>query len=255
LYGFMKKMFLPFFDKIFLHKHLVLFFIIPVLLCAADSRAATVTFAWDKSPDPVTGYIVFYGQKSVVSNPSTALDVGNVLQCSIADLLPSYTYYFAVKAYNAYGQSGFSDEIQYTVPAAGSTTTSAVPSTTTMTSILPTTVTISYGGGGGGGGNNGSRSGTTTAATTEMHSTTTTARVPEVEPCPAQYALGVDNPDIDTLREFRDSTLAQSAVGRRIIRIYYDNAGSINEAFERSPALRTVAKSVLEMIAQMVGKY
>jgi hypothetical protein len=189
-------MFLPFFTKIFSHKHLVLFFIIPVLLCAANSRAATVTFAWDKSPDPVTGYIVFYGQKSVVSNPSTALDVGNVLQCSIADLLPGYTYYFAVKAYNAYGQSGFSDEIRYTVPATG---------------------------------------------------------MPEVELCPAQYALGDDNPDIDTLRQFRDSTLAQSAAGRRIIRIYYDNAGSINEAFERSPALRAAAKSMLEIIAPMVG--
>jgi hypothetical protein len=51
-------------------------------------------------------------------------------------------------------------------------------------------------------------------------------------------------PDIEKLRAFRDSTLAQSAVGRRIIEIYYDNAGSINDALENSPALSAIALTV-----------
>jgi len=48
--------------------------------------------------------------------------------------------------------------------------------------------------------------------------------------------------------------LAQSAVGRRIIGIYYSNAGSINAALERSPALRSAAGKVLEMILPMAGR-
>jgi hypothetical protein len=66
--------------------------------------------------------------------------------------------------------------------------------------------------------------------------------------------LGADNPKLENLRGFRDSKLAQSAVGRRIINIYYNNADSINAALERSPALRAVTRRFLEAIPPMVGK-
>ena len=70
--------------------------------------------AWDQSPDPVTGYRIFYGEQSVLTNPATEIDAGNVLQYTITTLTPGHTYYFALKAYNAYGQSGFSNEVTYT---------------------------------------------------------------------------------------------------------------------------------------------
>jgi hypothetical protein len=72
--------------------------------------------------------------------------------------------------------------------------------------------------------------------------------------CPAKKALGEDNPQLENLRDFRDSKLAQSAIGRRFISIYYNNADSINEALERSPALRAFTKRMLEVIAPMVGE-
>ncbi len=91
--------------------------------------------------------------------------------------------------------------------------------------------------------------GTTTTTTPDNTTTTTTTVL-----CPAQKVLGDDNPDLENLRLFRDSTLAQSAVGRKLIQIYYHNADSIDAALDRSPALRTLTKRVLETIAPMVGK-
>ena len=80
-------------------------FIVTALLYAADCHAATVTLAWDASPEPVDGYIVFYGEQSVLTNPSTQIDVGKVLYYAFTDMLPGHTYFFALKAYNAAGQS------------------------------------------------------------------------------------------------------------------------------------------------------
>jgi hypothetical protein len=66
--------------------------------------------------------------------------------------------------------------------------------------------------------------------------------------------LGADNPGLENLRDFRDSRLAKSSVGRKAILVYYNNADSINAALERSPALRAMTRRVLEVIAPMVGK-
>jgi len=66
--------------------------------------------------------------------------------------------------------------------------------------------------------------------------------------------FGAGNPKLEDLRDIRDSKLVQNAVGRKIIQIYYNNAESIDAALERSPALQTVARRVLEMIATMVGR-
>jgi len=71
--------------------------------------------------------------------------------------------------------------------------------------------------------------------------------------CLAKQVLGENNPKLEQLRDFRDSSLAQSAVGRKIISIYYNNADSINAALERSPALSAITRGVLETIAPMMG--
>lgn len=72
--------------------------------------------------------------------------------------------------------------------------------------------------------------------------------------CPATQVLGAGNPELDNLRYFRDSTLASSAVGRKLIMMYYDHAADINAALDRSPALRAFARRVLETVAPMLGR-
>ena len=92
----------------------------------------------------------------------------------------------------------------------------------------------------------------TTTTTAPSGTTTTTILVPGGS-CPAAYALGQDHPYLEKLRAFRDGPLAHSAPGRRIIRIYYDNAGSINAALERSSALRSAARGFFEAAALLMA--
>ena len=114
----------------------------------------------------------------------------------------------------------------------------------------PTTTTTAGGGGGGGGG---------TPATTTVLLTTTTITVLSFTttsiqsgPCPAQKVLGVNNQKLTNLRTFRDSRLANSTVGLRIIQTYYNNADSINAALDNSPALQAAARKVLEAAAEFM---
>ena len=72
-------------------------------------------------------------------------------------------------------------------------------------------------------------------------------------PCPATKMLGADNPKLESLRTFRDSKLAQSALGRKVIQMYYTNSGSINDTLDRNPVLQALARRMLEMIAPLVG--
>jgi hypothetical protein len=88
--------------------------IIP-MASAATPTPASVTLAWDPSPDSaVTGYRVHYG---VVSGQYTnSLAVGNSTATTVSGLVHGVTYYFATTAYNASGaQSQFSNEISYQV--------------------------------------------------------------------------------------------------------------------------------------------
>jgi hypothetical protein len=103
--------------------------------------------------------------------------------------------------------------------------------------------------------NNCSTTTTTTVPTTTTSiilSTTTTTT--SGKKCPISQTLGDDDPNLANLRNFRDSKLAQSAIGRKIISIYYKNADSINNALERSPALKAFTRRMLEVIAPMVGR-
>jgi hypothetical protein len=82
--------------------------------------------------------------------------------------------------------------------------------------------------------------------TTTLASTTTTTAAPV---CPAKKVLGQDSPKLEKLRAFRDGRLAASAVGRRLIAVYYSHAGSMDAALERSPVLRAAARSFFEAAA------
>src|SRR5437879_457581 len=80
---------------------------------AALLNEATVTLAWDPSPDStVTSYRVHYGLAS--NDLSGTLDVGNVTQVTVLNLAPGVLYYFTVTAYNGDGiESLDSNEVSY----------------------------------------------------------------------------------------------------------------------------------------------
>jgi hypothetical protein len=133
--------------------------------------------------------------------------------------------------YYTSGATGFSNP-WHGYPAAiftpPSTTTTSVEATTTTTTPSSTT--------------------TTTPVATTTTTTTTGGKI-----CPAKQVLGEDNPQLENLRYFRDSKLANSTIGRRLIQIYYNNTDSIDDALDRSPALKAFTRGVLEVIAPMVG--
>ena len=79
---------------------------------AAAAHCAKVTLQWNSVAE-AKGYIVYYGSES--ENYSTTQDVKNQTSCSIS--VDPGTYYFAVTAYNSYGESGYSDEISCKVAA------------------------------------------------------------------------------------------------------------------------------------------
>jgi len=111
----------------------VLLAVLLISLFAEPSSAATVTVAWDPNPEPtVAGYRLYYGTSSRYYTNS--VDVANATRCTISSLLEGVTYYMAVTAYDTSGnQSGYSDEIVYTVPGGA----------------VPEPATGSSGGGGG----------------------------------------------------------------------------------------------------------
>ena len=83
------------------------------------SPAPSVTLAWDASPDThVVGYNLYYGVAS--GTYTTEINVGTVTSATVTGLTAGVTYYFAVTAYDSFGQeSDYSSEISYLVPAPG----------------------------------------------------------------------------------------------------------------------------------------
>ena len=77
----------------------------------------SVTLAWNPSTDVnVIGYNIYYGIASGIYTSKT--DVGNATSATIPGLTAGVTYYFAITAYDSFGQeSGYSSEISYLVPA------------------------------------------------------------------------------------------------------------------------------------------
>jgi hypothetical protein len=72
--------------------------------------------------------------------------------------------------------------------------------------------------------------------------------------CPFVNLLGEDNPSVADLRFFRDNTLLKNSIGLKFTQIYYANVDSINAVLESSQALREFTRSVIEIIAPMLGK-
>lgn len=86
---------------------------IGVVLFPFPVVGSVITLAWDPSDAGIAGYRLYYGVA-----PRTypfAIDVGPAASCSVSNLVPGTTYFFAVTAYSHLGaESDFSDEIVFT---------------------------------------------------------------------------------------------------------------------------------------------
>ncbi|MCU0554415.1 MAG: hypothetical protein MUF17_06580 [Syntrophales bacterium] len=132
---------------------------------------------------------------------TSSVDVAAATRATVSSLIEGVTYYMAVTAYDTSGnQSGYSDEIVYTVPGG------AVPEPSTGSS-----------GGGGGGG--------CFIATAAFGS----AMAPEVE----------------RLREFRDSCLLTNGPGRAFVDFYYRVSPPIADFISHDEDLRQITRVML----------
>lgn len=96
-----------------MHRNLLF---LPLLIVAIGpmALAGDLTLAWDPvDSSDVTGYRLYYGPAP--GTYESVIDVGNITVFTVTDLTPG-KYYFAVTAYDAYGnESGFSNEVSDTI--------------------------------------------------------------------------------------------------------------------------------------------
>jgi PKD repeat protein len=93
-----------------------LFLIFSFSMVLADNAiSADLTLAWDANGEPVGGYKLYVGPSS--GNYTSSVDVGNNTTYTQTDLEAGETYYFVVTAYNTYGESGYSNEVNDGIPA------------------------------------------------------------------------------------------------------------------------------------------
>ncbi len=96
-------------------------FLIPLLfaLCALPlpaAYAASVDLEWDSNTEPeLAGYKIYWGTSS--GNYGSSKDVGKTTIYTIAGLDEGQTYYFAATAYDgSKNESGYSNQVSFTVP-------------------------------------------------------------------------------------------------------------------------------------------
>jgi hypothetical protein len=98
---------------------LLSFFLIAILLVFPypKGHCSQVTLTWDPNSEPdLAGYDIYYG--TAPGNYQWKTDVGNVTTYTQTGLNIGATYYLAATAHNTQGlESGFSNEVVYTVPA------------------------------------------------------------------------------------------------------------------------------------------
>jgi hypothetical protein len=92
--------------------------------------AADAKLSWDANAVTPDGYKVYYGTSS--GNYTSNINAGTATTATITSLNFTTKYYFAVKAYNASGESGASNEV-YTFLVSGVASTSVTPNGATIT--------------------------------------------------------------------------------------------------------------------------
>jgi pimeloyl-ACP methyl ester carboxylesterase len=71
--------------------------------------------------------------------------------------------------------------------------------------------------------------------------------------CPATYLLGAGDTRLGTLRQFRDTVLAKSSAGEKLIDLYYSNGNRMTASLGHRPAIKDAAKKALELTIPIVA--
>src|SRR3990172_2682578 len=124
--------------------------IIAMLTLSTSAWAGTATLSWSSNTDSViVGYKVYYGTAS--STYTQVADVGltstpDAPEYTASNLAEGNTYYFAVTAYDVFGnESGFSNEVVKIIPARSPSDTMApIVSGLSTSNLTSTGVTISW---------------------------------------------------------------------------------------------------------------
>jgi hypothetical protein len=89
-----------------------LLFVLPL----SAAQAASVDLEWDPNTEPeLAGYKIYWGTSN--GNYPSSKDAGKTSTATISGLVEGTTYYFAATAYDGEGnESGYSNQISYTVP-------------------------------------------------------------------------------------------------------------------------------------------
>lgn len=84
-----------------------------IMAFATLSMSASVSLQWDPNTESdLAGYKLYYAADSTNFDNATVIDVQNQTTTSVADLDPTKSYSFAVKAYNTAGmESAFSNVV------------------------------------------------------------------------------------------------------------------------------------------------
>jgi hypothetical protein len=120
-----------------------------LLLCAICPRAfaASTTINWNPNAETyLAGYKLHYGLSP--RGYQSHLDVGKTLSRTVSGLADGKTYYFAVTAYDSFGnESAYSAEVAVTTPGgAGETITAPLAPSGPASGVVGTTYTYTAGG-------------------------------------------------------------------------------------------------------------
>jgi len=70
--------------------------------------------------------------------------------------------------------------------------------------------------------------------------------------CLASRLLGKQDPQLNTLRRFRDEVLVKSSLGRQLVQLYYANSGTIIASLKDHELCRAAATAVLKKIIPVI---
>lgn len=92
-------------------------FVVVMSVCPWAAPAASLTLAWDRSPDVVGGYALYVGDAP--GSYQRRVDADDLTNLTVTNLTAGVRYYFTVTAYNSANvESASADEVSYLIPGA-----------------------------------------------------------------------------------------------------------------------------------------
>jgi len=190
----------------------------PSDLSATAVSSSRINLSWTDNAANETGFSI-QRKTGATGTYSQIASVGaNVTSYANTGTNASTTYYYRVHAYNAGGNSSYSNQANATTDAAPVTTT-----TTTLPAVITSTAT---------GGDGGSSGGCFIATATY-----------------GSYLA----PEVAVLKQFRDNHLLTNPAGRKFVELYYRHSPPIADIIRENKGLRTATRIMLTPVVMLVA--